>query len=328
MQLGMSRHDIPCSLCGKDFFPSGERWYRWRRGQPTYCTRVCVAAKHAAEAHARNPDRPCTICGKMFVLTDSQREKIKTRPNTGLYCSKPCLYLSRGQHSRARWESGKMPAWGSPAQMAARDRLVAHNRDNKRTGPAHPQWKGGYYSKEAKEERRVRWEQEKARRASVPQSVPCMLCGADVPLTSQKRSRWLAKGTDTRFCCESCWKNLNKKSPAQKSQVLTRREYRPAELIASGYYDDASCHECKTVFTPSLNQRTHRKYHPDAHLCCSSECLGAFRARNIMKYREIHGIMEGPTHPSWKGGGHSKQVQETLQLITKIKKFINQGANQ
>jgi hypothetical protein len=99
----MARHDIPCSFCGEEFFPTTENWCRWRHGKPTYCTRACVAAKHAAEAHARNPDRPCTTCGKMFTLTKSQRDKVKRRPNTGLYCSTECLYASRKTNPRKVW---------------------------------------------------------------------------------------------------------------------------------------------------------------------------------------------------------------------------------
>ena len=99
----MSRHDIPCSLCAEEFFPTYEQWYRWRHGKPTYCSGECVRAKRAAEAHVRNPDRPCTTCGKEFTLTKSQRDKTRRRPGTGLYCSTECLHASRKTNPRKVW---------------------------------------------------------------------------------------------------------------------------------------------------------------------------------------------------------------------------------
>jgi hypothetical protein len=48
----------------------------------------------------------------------------------------------------------------------------------------------------------------------------------------------------------------------------------------------------------------------------------------LAKYREVNGVMEGPTHPSWKGGAFSKQVVEAQHLMAQIKRLIKEGAKQ
>jgi hypothetical protein len=189
----LSRHDIPCSLCGRDFFPNYEGWYRWRRGQSTYCTKVCVAAKHAAEAYARNPDQPCTTCGKVFTLTTSQRNKIKIRPNTGLYCSTECLYASRKTNPRKIWTRKRGEEYFTKASChqcgtefvpTVRQRQWSYKHPGARvfcttecdhawrkvfmteyilpfcrpthtSGPKHPSWKHGFYSREMLEAQKL-----------------------------------------------------------------------------------------------------------------------------------------------------------------------------
>lgn len=99
----LSRHNIPCSMCKVEFSPTPDQWSRWRHKKPTYCSRDCVKARHEADALARIPKQPCTTCGELFVLSKSQRDKIKRRPNTGLYCSTECLYKSRETNPRKIW---------------------------------------------------------------------------------------------------------------------------------------------------------------------------------------------------------------------------------
>lgn len=310
MQPRVSRHNIPCSFCGEEFFPGDTHWYRWRQGKPTYCGRTCVKAKHAAEAHSRNPDRPCTTCGKEFTLTPSQRNKVKNRPNTGLYCSTECLHHSRGLHSRARWESGEMPAWGSPAQKAAAKRLGEYSRIHKVTGPAHPQWKGGAWTNEAKADRARRSKKAQERRAAAPKEYPCAVCEVWFEFNSSQRQRWYKHGASVRYCCSHC---------RSRSSVVTHPPY---------YYAPAECAGCTVVFTPNQGQRGQRHRNPDVEMFCSDTCVGDARIKRLAAYREVNGVMAGPTHPSWKTGSHSKEMQEARNLMHQIKKFINQGAKQ
>lgn len=249
----------------------------------------------------------CGECGADFAPTEKQRENL--RAGRTVYCTKPCLYLSRSRHSRARWESGQMPKERSEKQRAAAKRLGEYSRANKITGPAHPQWKGGEWTNEAKAARRARWEQEKARRAGVPDR-PCMVCGITFKLNSAQRGLWYKHGDAKRYCCSLCRGN---------EQIVR---------VPPFYYAPAVCAECDTVFNPQENQRVHRYKHPDAELFCSPECVHTIRVRRLAQYREINGVMKGPTHPSWKTGWHSKQAQEARHLVHHIKKFINEGANQ
>jgi hypothetical protein len=184
-----ARRNISCSICRAEFFPSYEKWARWKKKEPTYCSYACVKTKHGMEAHARNPDRPCTTCGKMFKLSRSQCDKIKSRPNTGLYCSTECLYKSRETNPRKAWAaklgekhftaricgncngefvpSPRQRQWGALNPKARSfcstecDRQwmsawLTENRVNFRRptyvlGPSSPQWKHGLYSSAARE---------------------------------------------------------------------------------------------------------------------------------------------------------------------------------
>lgn len=244
----------------------------------------------------------CGECGSGFTPTKKQRENAAA--GKAVYCSSPCLHLSRGRHSRARWANGVMPAWGSPAQVAARDKLVEYNRARNITGPAHPQWKSGKWSNEAKAERRTAWEKEKERRASVPAKVPCMVCGTGFALSSAQRHLWYRHGANKGYCCSMCVGN---------EQIVK---------VPPHYYAPAVCSRCSVRFAPNENQRAHRYKNPDASIYCSDICLTKARAAQLAPY---HGVMEGPTHPSWKGGGWSKQVVEAQQFRTKIKRFIKEG---
>jgi len=306
------RHNIPCAFCKVEFFPSDNGWSRYRKNKPTYCSRACVKSKQAAEAHARNPDRPCTTCGEPFMLSPSQRDKIKVRPNTGLYCSTECLHKSRVVNFQKRRESGKLPVWGTPAQVASAKKLGEYSLANKRFGPAHPMWKGGKHTEEAKAKRRAKRrvirEQKEERRAPVPKQYPCMLCGVGFTFGGSQRERWYKYGTSVRYCCSHC---------------------KPSVMMADKpayYYAPAECSGCKTVFNPQQNQRIHRDKNPDAHIFCSYTCVTRFREDTLETYRDINGVMKGPTHPSWKTGWHSKEVQQAKSLIHNIKKSIKEGA--
>lgn len=200
-----------------------------------------------------------------------------------------------------------MPAWGSPAQVAAAERLIEHNRNNKLMGPAHPNWKGGAWSNEAKAKRKVKWQQQLDRRGAVPKEYPCMLCGVGFTFSQSQRERWYKYGSGVRYSCPHC---VNKTAMAD---------------IPPYYYAPAECSECSRVFAPQENQRAHRIKHPDTELFCSNKCLTASRTRRLAYYNETNGIMQGPTHPSWKTGWHSKQAQEARRLVYSIKKFINEG---
>lgn len=189
----MSRHNIPCSMCKGEFFPTPEQWGRWRHGKPTYCARTCVATKYAAEARARSPDRPCTTCGKAFELTRSQRDKVKSRPDTGIYCSTECLYASRKTNPKKIWEKKRGNEYFTRATChqcnvgftpTVRQRTWAYKNPGSRSfcsaecdrawradwargtklwerkvhvyGPENPCWKHGIYSHVAREVNRLR----------------------------------------------------------------------------------------------------------------------------------------------------------------------------
>lgn len=247
----------------------------------------------------------CGECGARFEPTTKQRENI-AKGNT-VYCTRPCLYLSRGRHSKARWENGVMPAWGSPAQIAARDRLVEHSRVNKITGPAHSNWKGGKWSKEAQAARRVKWLAQVERRAAAPKEYPCMVCDVWFELNKSQRLKWYKYGSSVGYCCSHC-----------KCRTSITN-------VPPHYYAPAECSKCEKMFTPGEQQRLHRRDNPDAELCCSKDCLREKQVERLANYREANGIMQGPTHAGWKTGWHSKQAQETRHLIYSIKKFINEG---
>lgn len=306
------RRNIPCAFCKVEFFPSDNGWSRYRKNKPTYCSRACVKNKHAAEAHARNPDQPCTTCGVQFILSPSQRDKIKTRPNTGLYCSTECLHKSRVVNFQKRRESGKLPVWGTPAQVASAKKLGEYSLANKRFGPAHPGWKGGKHTEEAKAKRRAKRkvirEQREERRAAGPKQYPCMLCGVGFEFTYAQLGRWNKYGSTVRYCCSHC---------------------KPSVMMADKpayYYAPAECGGCKTVFNPRQDQRIHRDRNPDADIFCSEACVSIFRQQRLAEYRDINGVMKGPTHPSWKTGWHSKEVREAKSLVHNIKKSIKEGA--
>lgn len=328
----MARHNIPCSFCKTEFHPGDTHWERWKKGKPTYCSRACVKARFEADALARIPDQPCTTCGKMFTLSSSQRDKFKSRPGTGLYCSTECLYASRKRHSRALWENGKMPPWGSERQRAAAKKLGEYSRANKKFGPDHPNYKLGEWTYEAKAERRARYEARKARRAAAPVVVPCMACGESTELTQHQRERWYKDGPQARFCCKACWQakdsgeNTERAINARRA-LASPKGYDYSQRMAEGYYDDATCAECGTVFSPDIEQRVHRKKYPDAAQYCSFECVTEVRMRRLENYRAENGVMQGPTHPSWKTGWHSKQAQEARRLVHHIKKHIKEGVS-
>jgi hypothetical protein len=92
------------------------------------------------------------------------------------------------------------------------------------------------------------------------------------------------------------------------------------------YYAPAECSGCKTVFNPRQDQRIHRDRNPDADIFCSEGCVSIFRQQRLAEYRDINGVMKGPTHPSWKTGSHSKEMQQAKSLIHNIKKSIKEGA--
>lgn len=305
----MARHNIPCSFCKTEFHPGNTHWERWKKGKPTYCSRACVKARFEADALARIPDQPCTTCGKMFTLSRSQRDKIKSRPGTGLYCSTECLYASRKHHSRAMWENGKIPPWGSERQRAAAKKLGEYSRANKKFGPDHPNYKLGEWTKEAKAKRRARWKQLVERREAAPKQYPCMLCGVGFAFSARQRERWYEYGSSVRYSCSHC-KN--------KSPMAEKPPY---------YYAPAECTKCGVMFTPQENQRTHRYENPDADIFCSFRCVTEFREEMLTRYREQNGVMQGPTHPSWKTGWHSKQAQEARRLVHHIKKHIKEGVS-
>lgn len=190
----VSPHNLFCSFCKVEFFPTPATWSRWRNDKPAYCTRVCASAKQAAEAHARNPDQPCTTCGKLFKLSGSQRDKIKTRPGTGLYCSTECLYASRKTNPRKTMErkkgekyftartcgqchkefvpSARQRQWGALNPKARsfcstecdhewrsawmKKNILNFPRPTYRYGPDHSQWKHGLYSSAATEVYKLR----------------------------------------------------------------------------------------------------------------------------------------------------------------------------
>jgi hypothetical protein len=52
-----------------------------------------------------------------------------------------------------------------------------------------------------------------------------------------------------------------------------------------------------------------------------------FREDKLEAYRDINGVMKGPTHPSWKTGSHSKEMLQAKSLIHNINKSIKEGAN-
>ena len=316
-----ARRNILCAFCKVEFFPSDNGWSRYRKNKPTYCSRACVKSKQAAEAHARNPDQPCTTCGVPFMLSPSQRDKIKTRPDTGLYCSTECLHKSRVVNFQKRRESGKLPVWGTPAQIASAKKLGEYSLANKRFGPAHPMWKGGKHSNKAKTERQMQWEQIKAFRNSAPKSLPCIACGEDTTLSPTQRQKWYNKGDATRICCSPCFS-----ARSEKRNVYRAIQPRHARLKASGYYDDTACGTCQKIFTPSSEQRTHRVKYPKSHHYCSEACVSIFRQQCLAEYRDINGVMKGPTHPSWKTGWHSKEMQQAKSLVHNIKKSIKEGA--
>lgn len=188
------RHNILCALCKVEFFPSDNGWSRYRKNKPTYCSRACVKTKHGIEAHVRHPDRPCTTCGKIFKLSRSQCDKTKSRPNTGLYCSKECLHKSRETNPRKAWTaklggkyftaricgncngefvpSPRQRQWGALNPKARsfcstecdhqwRSAWMAKNsaklpRPTYVYGPSNPQWKHGLYSSVAREVDKLR----------------------------------------------------------------------------------------------------------------------------------------------------------------------------
>lgn len=188
------RHNISCAFCEVEFFPSDNGWSRYRKNKPTYCSRACVKGKQAAEAHARNPDQPCTTCGKLFKLSRSQCDKIRTRPGTGLYCSTECLYKSRETNPRKTMERKKgekyftaracgqchkefVPTprqrqWGALHPEARsfcsvkcdhewrsawmKENILNFPRPTYAYGPNHSQWKHGLYSSTAREVYKLR----------------------------------------------------------------------------------------------------------------------------------------------------------------------------
>jgi len=190
-----SRPNIPCSFCKVEFFPDNdEKWYRWQQGKPTYCSWVCVKDNYAVEAHLNNPDQPCTTCGKLFKLSRSQKTKKKSRPDTGLYCSTECLYVSRKTNPRKSMErkkgekyftartcgqcnkefvpSTRQRQWGAKHLEARsfcsiecdhewrsawmRENIMKFPRLNPARGRNHSQWKHGLYSSVSIEVRRLR----------------------------------------------------------------------------------------------------------------------------------------------------------------------------
>jgi hypothetical protein len=188
------RHNLPCAFCKVEFFPNYDRWVRWRKGEPTYCSRRCVQARYALDAHARNPDQPCTTCGKVFTLTRSQKHKIKTRSNTGLYCSTECLHKSRETNPRKQWSvkrgenyftartcgqchkefvpTPRQRQWGARNSEARsfcsiecdhewrsawmRENISSFPRPEPVRGPDNPHWKHGLYSTDAREAYKLR----------------------------------------------------------------------------------------------------------------------------------------------------------------------------
>lgn len=203
-----------------------------------------------------------------------------------------------------------MPAWGSEGQRAAAKRLGEYNLANKKFGPEHPNWKGGAWTKEAKAKRRARWEQLVERREAVPKQYPCMLCGVGFTFSVGQRERWYKHGSSVRYSCSHC---------RGKTLMSEKPPY---------YYAPAECAKCEAMFTPNENQRVHRHENPDADMFCSNTCLTEFREEMLGRYREQNGVIEGPTHPSWKTGWHSKQAQEARHLVHHIKKYIKEGVNQ
>jgi hypothetical protein len=191
---GTSPHNLPCAFCKVEFLPNYDRWVRYRKGKPTYCSRECVQARYALDAHARNPDQPCTTCGKLFKLSRSQVNKFKVRSGTGLYCSTECLYVSRKTNPHKIWSRKRgedyftartcgqcreeflpSPAqrqWGAKNPEARsfcstecdhewrsawmKENILNFPRPAPRYGPDHSQWKHGLYSSVALEIAKLR----------------------------------------------------------------------------------------------------------------------------------------------------------------------------
>lgn len=187
------RRNVPCGFCKNEFFPSNDQWIKWRDGKNILCSQECRRLEHAALAHARNPDQPCTTCGKMFTLTRSQKDKAKSRPDTGLYCSTECLYASRKTNPKKIWAKKRGEDYFTRATChqcntefvpTARQRQWSYKNPNARVfctpecdhawradwmrdmklwerkvqvyGPENPRWKHGVYSHVALEVDRLR----------------------------------------------------------------------------------------------------------------------------------------------------------------------------
>jgi hypothetical protein len=107
----MSDRTLICAECGVSFTGTQNQWDRRNRGR-SFCSRKCLGVgnrKSSKAWWAANPDtntvqRPtvsCACCGKPFSASESQHHKLKKNPDTKVYCTRECVFLSIG-HTETR----------------------------------------------------------------------------------------------------------------------------------------------------------------------------------------------------------------------------------
>lgn len=244
-----------------------------------------------------NYELKCYYCGAMFQGSRYQVSKFRRSGGTKKVCCSPdCVREHRAQNAKKMHEQGRLK-WGSPAQIKAFSR----------SGPlgerAH-NWKGGKHSAAEKAASKERGAAMRAARDAIRPT--CARCGLEFKANSGQRVKYRS-GEGIRFFCPEC--------RVHPSYHLYRVNSTFDAADEAGYYADAECTGCNVVFTPNPAQRTYRLNNKGRNIYCTDEC-------------RKHYMPKGECSPGWKHGFYSVPMKQVRVLRHKIKKLIEEGADQ
>jgi hypothetical protein len=150
--------NMVCGVCETSFVPSYGQHYDRKEGRIHCCSKECERKARQTKAAKLPLDLTllCGECGVSFSPTKSQRDKYICRPNSKQFCNRDCLASASSKRVKQLADDGRMPVWGSPAQLEVARKLGKYSLANKKFGREHPNWRNGLSTTEMLEVRRLR----------------------------------------------------------------------------------------------------------------------------------------------------------------------------